>query len=162
MKCYFYLSFLLTYLCIANVSQAQTGASPLKHSQDISQKVIGSLRAEFSDVAVGQGLPVLSLDAPDWYAKLNSQSGVKRAWHTARAELAWEHSSGWQLSALARAEASVDASPDAVLLTQLNVRRTEPTNEQMFQIAANSLQWRGQGVRLYSPWLGLSDSSWSV
>lgn len=106
-----------------------------------------------SDEAIGQGLPVLALDRPDWPDFRSGAPPTARAWRSIRAELGATHPSGWRLSALTRAEAQLEASADAVTLAALNARNVNPGAPGAYAPVARSQSWRGTGVAVRTPWL---------
>ncbi len=114
-----------------------------------------------SDEAVGLGLPVLALDRPDWPDFRSGAPATARARRSIRAELGATHPNGWRLSALARAEAQLEASADAVTLAALNARNANPVTPGAYAPVALSQSWRGTGVAVRTPWLQLeSTQAW--
>lgn len=109
-----------------------------------------SLEAE--DVALGQGLPVLALDQPNWPSLKANTGGTARALRSVRAELVATHGSGWQISALARSEARLEATEDAVAAAALDATQSDPSAPRSFYLAASSQSWQGQGIRVTTPW----------
>ncbi len=113
------------------------------------------LSAQAEDTALGEGLPVLALDRQDWPRFRSDTSGTARAARSLRAELLATHPSGWQFSAVVRAEAWLEASPDAVTVAALDTTHTDPTGPQSFTLAARSQSWQGQGIKVGTPWWAL-------
>jgi len=114
-----------------------------------------TLNATASEESIGQGLPVLALDRDDWPNYRTKESSHPRAWRSLQAELSATHPSGWRFGALARAEAWLQASPDAVTVAALDALNAKPETNRNYDLAASSQSWQGTGLRVGSPWLKL-------
>ncbi|WP_041376422.1 hypothetical protein [Polaromonas naphthalenivorans] len=113
------------------------------------------LSATASEESIGQGLPVLALDRDDWPRYRSGQSSQPRAWRSLQAELSATHPGGWRFGALARAEAWLQASPDAVTVAALDAINSRPETARSYDLNASSQSWQGQGLRVGTPWLKL-------
>lgn len=113
------------------------------------------------DQAAASGLPVMVLDQPDWYRALTPDASPK-AWRQVRFEVGAEHVSGWAVSLLARAQATIEATPDSVALARLDALNANPAQPQSFQVGAHSIFWRGTGLRVQAPWLALGFGDWAI
>ncbi|MDB5868563.1 MAG: hypothetical protein JWP96_895 [Polaromonas sp.] len=131
------------------------------HAQDILANAPEIARAPWklsamaSEASLGHGVPVLALDRPDWPSYLSGSVAHPRAWRTLQAELGATHPSGWRFGALARAEASLQASPDAVTAAALEATSSEPDINRRYELNAHSQSWQGRGIRVGTPWLAL-------
>lgn len=112
-----------------------------------------TLSATASEESIGQGLPVLALDRDDWPRYLSRQSSQPRAWRSLQAELSATHRSGWRFGTLARAEAWLQASPDAVTVAALDATKFRPETARNYDLNASGQSWQGQGIRVGTPWL---------
>ena len=65
------------------------------------------------------------------------------------------HPGGWRFGALARAEAWLQASPDAVTVAALDAINSRPETARSYDLNASSQSWQGQGLRVGTPWLKL-------
>jgi len=124
--------------------------SPASPSQRASPGwTIGATAAEQS---VGHGLPVLALDGPDWPSHRSGQPANPRAWRSIHAELNAMHPTGWRIGALARAEARLQASADAVTLGALIETKSDPDAAHRYSVQAHSQGWQGEGLQVGTPW----------
>ena len=114
-----------------------------------------TIHVALGEESIGQGLPVLALDRPDWPSYLSGQEADPRAWRSLYAELSATHPSGWRLGALIRAEAWLQASPDAVTAAALDATDSEPETGRRYNLNARSQSWQGQGIKVGTPWLAL-------
>lgn len=114
-----------------------------------------TLSATASEESIGQGLPVLALDRDDWPRYRSGQASQPRAWRSLQAELSATHPGGWRFGALARAEAWLQASPDAVTVAALDAMNSRPETARSYDLNASSQSWQGQGLRVGTPWLKL-------
>ena len=134
------------------------------HSQEIAAKSKDSAPPDwtigetFVDELVGQGVPVLSIDRPDWPNYLSKQPGTAKAWRSLKAEVAAANPAGWRVAALTRSEAWLRGSPDAVTIAALDATNSDPAIAGNFKILASSQNWQGEGVKLGTPWSTLSES----
>lgn len=134
------------------------------HSQDIAVSAPDRMRSNwtigvaFEDELVGQGVPVLALDRPDWPNYLTKQAGTAKAWRSLKAEVAATNPAGWRVAALARSEAWLRASHDAVTIAELDATSADPAMAGNFNIQANSQNWQGEGIKLGTPWAKLSEA----
>jgi len=117
-----------------------------------------TLSATASEESIGQGLPVLALDRDDWPLHRSGQASQPRAWRGLQAELSATHPSGWRFGALARAEAWLQASPDAVTVAALDTMNSRPEAARNYDLNASSQSWQGHGLRVGTPWLKLDTS----
>lgn len=108
-----------------------------------------------SETAVGQGLPVLALTEDDWprYGYDDKRSG--KAWRSVRAEVYAIHPDGWQVAAIARADAWVQGNADAVAIAAVTALKSDLTEQRVYQAQARALGFSGQGIKLGTPWLAL-------
>lgn len=142
------------FACVMAPSQAQElGVSATGRVR--SDWTIG---AAFVDELVGQGVPVLAIDRPDWPNYLSKQSGTAKAWRSLKAEVAATNPAGWRVAALARSEAWLRASPDAVTIAVLDETNSDPAFAGNFKVLASSQNWQGEGVKLGTPWSELGES----
>lgn len=114
-----------------------------------------TLSATASEESIGQGLPVLALDRDDWPRYRSRQASQPRAWRSLQAELSATHPGGWRFGALARAEAWLQASPDAVTVAGLDAMNTRQETARNYDLNASGQSWQGQGLRMGTPWLKL-------
>ena len=114
-----------------------------------------TVSATLGEESIGQGLPVLALDRPDWPSYLSGQEAHPRAWRSIYAELSATHPSGWHLGALVRAEAWLQASPDVVTAAALDATDSKPETGRRYNLNASSQSWQGQGIKVGTPWLAL-------
>lgn len=131
-------------------------------AQDLSASTLQTPRALWtlsvtaSEESIGQGLPVLALDRDDWPNYRSGQDRKPRAWRSLQAELSATHLSGWRLGTLVRAEAWLQASPEAVTVAALDALKSQPEpGARKYHIDARSQSWQGQGIRVGTPWLKL-------
>lgn len=117
-----------------------------------------SIGVIFEDELVGQGVPVLAIDQQDWPNYLSKQPDTAKAWRSLKAEVAATNPAGWRVAALARSEAWLRASPDAVTIAALDATNSDPAIAGNFKILASSQNWQGEGVKLGTPWSALSES----
>lgn len=117
-----------------------------------------TLNATASEDSISYGLPVLALDRSDWPSYLSGQETHPRAWRSIQAELSASNSNGWRFGALARAEAWLHASPDAVTAAALDATKSDPDTNRNYNIDAHSQIWQGQGIRAGTPWLKLDEA----
>jgi hypothetical protein len=108
--------------------------------------------ANVLEESVGQGLPVLALDRPDWPKNRTDQPPFTRAWRSVSAELMATHATGWRIAALARAEAWLHANADAVDLAALNASGSDPAVARNYNLYAQMQSWQGDGVKVGTPW----------
>jgi hypothetical protein len=142
--------FTLSYsLCMAVAA-----VSPFANAQDIAQSAPTGwlMNVHFSEESVGQGLPVLALDRPDWADHVSGQPTQARAFRSLKAELGATHPTGWRIAAQARAEAWLQASPDAVTLAALDAKGADPTVVRRYSLNAQSQSWQGEGLMVGTPW----------
>jgi hypothetical protein len=132
-----------------------TLAQDLPSSASETSRSPWTLSATASEESIGQGLPVLALGRDDWPSYRSGQSSHPRAWRSLQAELSATHPSGWRISTLARAEAWLRASPDAVTTAALEATKSEPETGRPYELNASSQSWQGQGVRVGTPWMQL-------
>lgn len=121
--------------------------------------------ALYTEESVGLGLPVLALDRADWPSYRSGEPVHAHAWRSIRAELNATHSTGWRMAALARTEAWIDASADAVSLAAYEATRTDPKIAQKYSPEAHSQGWQGAGIMLGTPWFTLDQAGrwrWQV
>lgn len=111
--------------------------------------------------AIGQGLPVLMLAGDTWPQYRTDRPSTARAALWARAELQATHPSGWRFATVARQEASLVASADAVDLAAAYATSSNPGVPRTYRVDAQAHQWRANGLKLGTPWLTL-DSTESV
>lgn len=64
-----------------------------------------------------------------------------RAWRSLQAELIATSPSGWRFGALARAEAWLQASPDAVTAAALEATKSKPDINRNYGLNASSQSW---------------------
>lgn len=135
------------------------------HSQDIAVSAPDRMRSDwtigvaFEDELVGQGVPVLAIDRPDWPNYLSKQPGTAKAWRSLKAEVVATNPAGWQVAALARSEAWLRASPDAVTIAVLDETNSDPAIAGNFEILARSQNWQGEGIKLGTPWSEMGEST---
>lgn len=110
------------------------------------------------EASVARGLPVLVLDRPDWPSYLSGHEASPRAWRSLQGELQATHPDGWRFGALVRAEAWLQASPDAVTAAALEATKSEPDLNRSYSLNARSQSWQGRGIRLGTPWLKLASA----
>lgn len=152
------------YGVIALIGTSLTCVIAPSHSQDIAVSAPDRMRSDwtigvtFVDELVGQGVPVLAIDRPDWPNYLSKQPGTAKAWRSLKAELTATNPAGWRVAALARSEAWLRASPDAVTIAALDATNSDPAIAGNFKILASSQNWQGEGVKLGTPWSELSES----
>jgi hypothetical protein len=130
-------------------------AQTLSASEPPTPRAPWTLSATASEASIGQGLPVLALDRDDWPSYRSKESSHPRAWRSLQAELSATHPSGWRIGALARAEAWLQASPDAVTVAALEALDARPQIASRYDLNARSQSWQGQGIRAGTPWLKL-------
>lgn len=114
-----------------------------------------TLSTTFEDELIGQGVPVLALSRADWPNYQSSQPGTAKAWRSMQAEIAATNSVGWRLATIARAQAWLLASSDAVTLAALDANSADPANPGQFSVRVNSQNWQGEGLKIGSPWATL-------
>lgn len=114
-----------------------------------------TVSATLSEESIGEGLPVLALDRPDWPSFRSGHVTNPRALRSIRAELMAANPGGWRLAALVRAEAWLDASDDTVTLAALNATNSRPDTTRSFSLNARGQSWQGRGIRVGTPWLKL-------
>ncbi|WP_296917109.1 hypothetical protein [Polaromonas sp.] len=114
-----------------------------------------TISATVGEESIGQGLPVLALDLPDWPSYRSRQASKPRASRSIWAELNATHPGGWRVGALVRAEAWLQASPDTVTLAALEATKTDPDINYSYDLNARGQSWQGRGIRLGTPWLQL-------
>ena len=117
-----------------------------------------TLSATVADESVGQGLPVLALDRPDWADHLSTHTTNARAFRAIKVELSATHPTGWRIATLTRAEAWLHANADAVTLAALDAKGTNPDAVRSFSLNARSQSWQGDGFMLGSPWWPLDSA----
>jgi hypothetical protein len=105
--------------------------------------------------SAGHGLPVLALNHPDWPNYRSGTPATARATQRIQVELMATHSQGWRFGALSRAEGQIRASADAVTAAALNAAHADPQSPKNFLLDAHSQIWRGDGLKLGTPWLAL-------
>ena len=111
-----------------------------------------TLSATASEASVGQGLPVLALGRDDWPRYRSKDASQPRAQRSVQAELSATHASGWRIGTLARAEAWLQASPDAVTAAALEATKSGLQTGRSYDLDASSQSWQAQGVRIGTPW----------
>ena len=127
-------------------------------SNDADKESVWVLSAEAEDVAIGRGLPVLALGRPDWPNYRLEHSGIHRAMRSLRAELIATNPAGWRFATLARSEAWIEASEDAVTVAALEVNHADPASPRSFRLAARSQSWQGLGLKMGTPWWSIGDA----
>lgn len=133
-------------------------------AQDLPSSAVGSpsppwtISATASNEAVGHGLPVLALDRDDWPNYRSGQANHPQAWRSIQAELSATNPAGWRFGALVRAEAWLQASPDAVTVAALEAMKADPEIARNYKLTASSQTWQGQGIRMGTPWLKLDEA----
>ncbi|MDO8456345.1 MAG: hypothetical protein Q7T07_05460 [Burkholderiaceae bacterium] len=140
------MSALLSCPSFAQDRPSSTAAAPLAP---------WTVSATLGEESIGQGLPVLALDRPDWPRYRSDHEATPRAWRSLQAELLATHPNGWRLGALARAEAWLQASPDAVTAAALDATDLEPETGRRYHLDAQSQSWQGRGIKVGTPWLAL-------
>lgn len=146
------------YGVFALIGGALTCVMAPSHSQEMAVSALDRAKSNwtiggvFEDELVGQGVPVLAIDRPDWPNYLSKQPGTAKAWRTLKAELTATNPAGWRVAALARSEAWLRASPDAVTIAVLDETNSDPAFAGNFKILASSQNWQGEGVKLGTPW----------
>jgi hypothetical protein len=114
-----------------------------------------TVSATLSEESIGEGLPVLALDRADWPSFRSGHVDNPRAWRSIRAEVTAINPGGWRVGALVRAEAWLQASPDAVTLAALEATKSNPEINHSYDLNARGQSWQGRGIRLGTPWLQL-------
>lgn len=150
--------FLVSAIVVSAVGTVT--AQTLPSSDDKVVPSVWIMGVEVEDVAIGQGLPVLSLDRPDWPNLKSNAGGTARASRSLRAELTATHPTGWRLATLVRSEAWLAASEDAVLVAALDATQADPLAQRNFVVDAHGLRWQGQGIRVGTPWWPVSGGQW--
>jgi hypothetical protein len=117
-----------------------------------------AFNATLAEESIGHGLPVLALDRPDWPNYRTRSVNYPRAMRSLAAEAGAISPGGWRFSTLVRAEARIEASPDAVTVAALDALNGDPEVGRTYAIHASSQSWVGRGVRLGTPWLNLTES----
>lgn len=146
------------YGVFALIGTVLTCAMAPSHSQEMAVSALDRARSNwtiggvFEDELVGQGVPVLAIDRPDWPNYLFKQPGTAKAWRTLKAELTATNPAGWRVAALARSEAWLRASPDAVTIAVLDETNSDPAIAGNFEILASSQNWQGEGIKFGTPW----------
>jgi hypothetical protein len=110
--------------------------------------------------AWSNGVPVLALDGP-WAQGYQPRAGTQRAYQSMRLEsgVVLEPVAGWvmDVGAVVRAEAFARLSGDAAQALYHYQSQTDPATARSFDIEAQSVGWRGQGLQ----WgLSHADSPW--
>ena len=146
----------LTALVTAVLS-LPTWAQDLSASPPSAAPTVWSLSATASEESIGQGLPVLALDRPDWPNYRAKTVNHPRAMRSLAVEAGASSPGGWRFSSLLRAEARIAASPDAVAAAALDALKGQPDMGRTYAVNANSQSWLGQGLRLGTPWLQLTE-----
>lgn len=113
------------------------------------------LSAHAEDVALARGLPVMALDRANWPAYWTDTGAPAKAVRNLHAELMATHPNGWQLSAVVRAQAWLEASADAVTVAALDATRSDPVAPRSFKLTAGGQSWQGQGIKVGTPWQAL-------
>ena len=112
-----------------------------------------TIDAKVSDQMQGEGLPVVGLAEPDWYKYATHPRATSRADRRIQARLSAEHSTGWRIALVGRAQATVAASEDAVSLAATLEAREFPAQDRAFSLRGESQSWRGRGIELGTPWM---------
>ncbi len=133
----------------------QSFAQSLPTSRPDETPASWTFNATVAEESVGHGLPVLALDRPDWPSYRSGQEPNPHAWRSMRVELDATNPSGWRIGVLARAEAWLQASPDAVTAAALEATQSDPDVNRDYAVNARSQTWNGWGIRAGTPWLKL-------
>jgi len=116
------------------------------------------IRATLAEESVGQGLPVLALDHPDWPNYLVGQSENSRAFRSIKAELSATHPTGWSVAVVERAEVWLHANADAVTLAAYDARGTDPEVARGYAPYAKTQSWQGEAIQVGTPWWNLDSA----
>lgn len=116
--------------------------------------------ASLTDHMQGDGLPVAALGKPDWYVHADQPRASSRADRRIQVSLGAEHATGWRVAAVGRAQATVEASADAVALAVALESRRFPLADRLFTVWGQSQGWRGEGIELGTPWMPLGVQGW--
>jgi hypothetical protein len=136
------------FACLAFTISSTAQAQPDSKSEPQSWH----LNASLSEESIGLGLPVLALDQNDWPSHLPNPVTDGKAFRAIKAEVLATHPSGWRLGVVARSQAWLVASADAIAVAALEARSGTPAAPHQFQIAATSESWQGRGVTMGTPW----------
>jgi hypothetical protein len=110
--------------------------------------------------SIADGLPVLALDHDGWQQLVPIGPDTARAAQRVNAVLGAEHSSGWRLGALARSQAAVAVSSDALSLAQAIAGDRSPAADTSFGLGASYVGWRGRGFTVGIPWQSVGSNDW--
>ena len=143
---------LITLTCAAFSPPSGAQASPASASAG------WQISATVAEESVGQGLPVLALDRPDWPDHMSDQLANARAFRSMKIELSATHPTGWRMATLTRAEAWLHANANAVTLATLQAQRSDPATVRNFSLYARTQSWQGDGILVGTPWWKLDTS----
>lgn len=139
---------------ISAVSSLPSGA----HAAPAGESGGWKIRATVVEKSVGQGLPVLALDRPDWPNYLSGQPTNSRAFRSVKAELSATHPTGWSIAVLERAEVWLHANADAVILAAYDARGADPEVARNYGPYAKTQSWQGDALKVGTPWWSLDSA----
>ena len=147
-------TFIAVHACILFMSPSFASQTETVSSEKLlpAQWV---LSAHAEDVALARGLPVMALDRANWPAYWTDTGAPAKAVRNLQAELMATHPNGWQLSAVVRAQAWLEASADAATVAALDAMRSDPVAPRSFKLTASGQSWQGQGIKVGTPWRAL-------
>lgn len=116
------------------------------------------IRATVAEESVGQGLPVLALDRPNWPNYLAGQPENSRAFRSIKAELSATHPTGWSVAVLERAEVWLHTNADAVTLAAFDAQEADPEVARSYSPYAKNQSWQGEAIKVGTPWWSLDSA----
>ena len=158
------IHFLFPFRTLATCSALLVALAALAPSRAVSADnglpLVWATSVSAVEHSVADGLPVLALGGGDWPQRLTAGSGEARAAQRIEAKWLAYHPSGWRLGAVARSQASVNASPSSLALAQALDSKAYPAGDTTFGLSAQHVGWRGRGVEVGIPWQAIGDGGW--